>query len=258
MKRRVFGYARQTEHQSGGGVSATRQKALVEAYVAKYLEPKDHRWIGFFADRATAGGTPLSERKMGQKLCLLLDRGDVLVVYSLALLFSSVYDGTSLMARWINRDVRIVALDSNIDTDPAALGAEGVGQLSSILDDIANLSRSEHTERIRAGLVHARAEGRALNQVTPYGMKRVRRRGKVYLKPDEAERKLLDLMCELHDGDMIYSRIAERIFRLGHLRRSRRWSPRMIERGCRARLAQREREAAQPEEPSSPSDGAVT
>jgi len=250
MKRRVFGYARQTEHQSGGGVSATRQKALVEAFAAKYLQSEDHRWIGFFADRATAGGTPLSERKMGQKLCLLLDRGDVLVVYDLALMFSSVFDGTYCMGQWLNRGVRIVSLNGDIDT--GALDAEGVGQLARILSDIAGLSRAEHAERIKAGMDKARAEGRALNKAKPLGQKLRRQRGKTYLEPDPEERRIMGMIVSMHDEEgLMFIRVAARLHKLGLRRNGRRWSPQMCQKACRRELELREREAADKEPPTS-------
>jgi len=248
MTKRCFGYIRATQNRDAGGISARRQRAIIEAYYAKHLESEGYQW-GLFVDKSDAAGTMLSERPMGGgKLALRLEPGDTVLVWRLDLLFANAFDAIYHLATWLGRGVHLLALDDLLDS--GALG-DGLAEAARILGAVSELDRATHSEKIKKAMDELRRNGRALNRSKPFGQRRRRQRGQVFLEVDEAERAVMAKIVRLHEEDnLMFIRVAARLHKLGLQRNGRRWSPEMCRKAYHRELELRAAEAADKEPPT--------
>jgi len=98
------------------GLTQEVQEKQLRAYYEAVLQSEGVLWGGFFYDKATSGGTPLTEREEGRRLWALAQPGDHVGWSKLDRAFRSVRDGAHQMHLFKQRGVHTHSIDLRIDT----------------------------------------------------------------------------------------------------------------------------------------------
>ena len=162
---RAVGYIRvSTAAQALEGLSLDAQRARIEAAaLSAGLE-----LVSVVVDGGVSGTVALAARPGGAQVVAMVESGQVaaVIVAKLDRLGRSAADLLTTVQAWERRGVALQALDVGVDTTTAA-GRVFFGMLSVF----AEFERGQASERTRAGLLQAKAEGATLGGV-PMGMVR--------------------------------------------------------------------------------------
>ena len=162
---RAVGYIRvSTAAQATEGLSLDAQRSRIEAAaLAGGLE-----LVGVVVDGGVSGSVALADRPGGAQVVAMVEAGQVaaVIVAKLDRLGRSAADLLTTVQGWERRGVALQALDVGVDTTSAA-GRVFFGMLSVF----AEFERGQASERTRAGLLQAKAEGATLGGA-PMGLER--------------------------------------------------------------------------------------
>jgi len=164
---RVFGYY----------VSSTAPSAvgLIEKVYTEKFKPDGYEWGGVFTD--TKVNAHLDRRSEGVKLLAMLERGDVLVLPTLAVFYSGP-DAIETLKRLFVRGIRLVLPGLGMDS-----GTEkGLAMLEAVAG-VAAFDKNRADDLRRAALEKRRLLGRSLGQA-PYGVLSFGPKGKRRLVTD--------------------------------------------------------------------------
>lgn len=176
-RRRCYGYVRVSTLRQGelGDSLETQRQAI--ALIAQ-LEGFD--LVEVFADTATSGGTPLSERPEGGKLLKRVQSGDLIVCTKLDRFSRDALDAANVLKYLKRHNVGLYLKDlgGNVtDTNVSAL-------IFGVLSNIAEFERSRIAERIAEVKRNQKSEGRFLGGGVPFGFKRSVDDARAYLVAD--------------------------------------------------------------------------
>lgn len=209
----VIGYCRvSTEEQADGGVSMAAQAERIRAWA----ELNEHDVVEIYED-AGLSGKDTKRPGLQAALDAALERGAVLVVYSLSRLSRSVRDMLALSDQLEKGGAEFVSVTEKFDTTTAMGRA-----FYKIIGVLAELEREQIVERTKVALSHKRQRGE-LTGTPPFGW-RAATKGPldengvaeaVVLEYDEREQQALAKMLDLAAaGTMSYAAIGRELDRL--------------------------------------------
>ena len=184
-------------------VSTTRQgddeKFSVPDQLRKNRAVAAMRNIGKFdvveyVDNGVSGGLPLTKRPEGSRLWNEMKPGDIVVAAKLDRMFRSASDALTMLERFREHKVGVILLD--LGSDP--IGETAISEaIFGLLAVFANLERKMIRERTDTGRTGKRLKGGFTGgRFAPYGW-RVQGEGKsAVLVSDEAEQKVVEIVCQ--------------------------------------------------------------
>jgi DNA invertase Pin-like site-specific DNA recombinase len=151
---KAWGYGRESHINNSHGDSGPAQLARVtETFARKFSAEYD--WGSWEEDKeCSAFSIPFFKRPAGAKLLSCMMRGDVLIVDKINRLWRSVGDFVKLTARLDKRGIRVVFVDSELDTSTA------MGRLTlTIMVAVAEFESQAKSEVIRQAKQRSEAAG---------------------------------------------------------------------------------------------------
>ncbi len=138
---RVFGYGRgSTDDQE---ITLVIQEEACKREFEHRYEPQGHTWGGMFLDRGVSGSKRMQNRGEGFKMCLAVERGDIIIITKLDRGFRNTRDFIEQLDRWTDKGVALRMLDMDLDTSTP------VGRmLAIILAGVAEFERARLRERM--------------------------------------------------------------------------------------------------------------
>jgi DNA invertase Pin-like site-specific DNA recombinase len=203
--KKVVGYVRvSTQAQANEGVSLDAQRAKIEAYALVESLP-----IKVFADEGVSGS--IDSRQGLADALASLNKGDVLVVYSLSRLARSTRHTLTIAELLERKGCDLVSLSEKIDTTSAA--GRMVFRMLSVLGEF---EREQIVERTKTALAYKRSRGQRMGRIS-FGY-RVEEGSKTLIK-DEHEQKVLACIDEMRSRGYSYQRIADYLNAVGMKKR---------------------------------------
>ncbi len=216
----AWGYIRlSTERQVQENNTVEKQKEEITRYYEYQLKPLGYQLGGFITDLAQSAATPILKRPGGQKLNMMLRRGDAVITTTLDRCFRNVVDLRQTLDRWHKEGVSWHNIQYQIDTS-TALGRYMV----TIMCAFSELEKSMIRERMNASMERLEQKGFLVRggERAPYGFKIRRKKfeGKMrkYLVPAPEDRLLPKVIVTLREKHkMTYSSIAKDLGERGAL-----------------------------------------
>lgn len=211
------------------GVTRDVQEKQLHAYWQAVLEPEGVEWGGFFYDKATSGGTPLTERPEGRSLWALAQPGDHVGWSKLDRAFRSVRDGAHQMHLFKQRGVHTHSIDLRIDTSTP------MGQfVLHVLIAFAELEHQYASIRTKEVVAQLRAAGHPKFHDC-IGWRAVRDgHGGWVTTPDQQERDVVKHIYEQYRLGYSQEEISADLMRRGIRRVHTLWYPKTIRRAMAA------------------------
>ena len=179
-------------------VSTEHQDASAEAQEAK-LKPLCDR---VFIDKDVSGSVALRDRPAGKEMWELLRDSDTVVITTRDRAFRSLLDAVQTLQHWRERGVRLKILDFPID-----LSSDEGEMMFGVLAVFAQYERTQVKRRTRAVLAHKRETCQPYGHLRPFGWQR---KGSRWVE-SAAERAIGDLVCQLRESGMTWSRISREL-----------------------------------------------
>lgn len=202
---RIFGYTRMSTSNQEDSLDTQ------EALLLKYIEdqratggfgPEDE-WIGAFSDPATSGSTHLFEREAGCAMMERASKGDHIVVTKLDRMFRSAADACVVLEHLRSSGIELHILQFGFRPDSP------IGRyIYQTLAAVAELERELIRERTREGIAWARSQGRAINNESPLGYRRVGVKRESKFIPDLKEQESCREIVRRRDGGESWEKIA--------------------------------------------------
>jgi DNA invertase Pin-like site-specific DNA recombinase len=216
MKAKAIGYVRvSTEDQAREGVSLENQKAKIRAYA----ELKDLELVGILED---AGISAKNLNRPGIQEILKLSKSkqiEAVVVYKLDRMFRSTVDALETTKQFDRWGIAFHSIQESLDTQSA------MGRFFFTLTAaLAEMERGIVSERTKAALLHKKSRNQVYGEI-PFGLQR----SGDNLLPDEAERRVIELVLKLRGKGWNYSKIARNLNELGYrTKKGNGWFPQTV------------------------------
>lgn len=231
----IFGYTRALYGEPETDLAAHQQSA--ETFRSERFP--DLTWGGWFLDAASSRNVPFVDRPAAGQLDRRAERGDHIIIPSLARAFRDLPDFLMMVEVWKDRGVVCHLLDADLDTSADHDKLE-------ILGFAAKVERERRGERTRGTLAQRKTQGKASNGFAGYGFKLVGPRGKRRRVIDKAERRIMAYIARHHlegySWDAIYFHFLEHGIKT---RTGKEWSQQRIRRAFVAELRRRADEEAE-------------
>lgn len=122
--------------------------------IQRWLENHKHSNVRWFIDKAS--GTNLDRPAFAELQQAIFDGEiDTVVVWKIDRLSRTLRDGIAVLAEWLERDVRVIAVTQRFDFDGA------VGRMvGALLLAVAEMEQEIRAERQAAGIAVAKAKGK--------------------------------------------------------------------------------------------------
>ena len=213
------------------GLTREVQEKQLRAYYEAVLEPEGVVWGGFFYDKATSGGTPLTERPEGRRLWAVAQKGDHVAWAKLDRAFRSVRDGAHQMHLFRERGIHTHSIDMRIDTS-TPMGAF----VLHVLIAFAELEHQYASIRTKE-VVASMREKRHPVYFDCIGWRPVKADGEWDAVPDMEERRVVEAIYAAYQMGKSQEDIAADLMRRGIRRPRGQWSPKTIRRALAAHQA---------------------
>ena len=136
----------------GGKNQAAQRREINQWLKSNRINPKTVRW---YIDKSNSDSL---SRRAFERLQANISNREVgtVVIWRLDRLSPTMRDGLSILSDWSKRPLRIVSVTQHIDFKGGAGKA-----IASVLNGLAEMAYKTKQERAKAGMVSARARGRA-------------------------------------------------------------------------------------------------
>lgn len=184
----LWGYGRASTHEQQETLLG--QQSRIEKEFEHRFKEEGLAFGGVFLDPGVSGSVPLSNRPQGLRLCQSLNEGDVVMICKLDRGFRNCADLIKTMELWSQRDIRLVAIDQNLDT-----GSPAGRMFVKLLAVFAEFEREMMCERMSDMHNSLKARGLYPYPNPPWGF--VLKEKKLY--PNHEQRRLGAAIVELVD-----------------------------------------------------------
>lgn len=202
-KVKVAGYGRMSTNDQleSPKVQEEKIRRWFEYQITTDKWPDGAEFIGMFIDEGVSSSINMLDRKYGQHILTVLERGDLVVVSKLDRAFRSAADTETTMNTLNQAGIGIAFLDMNVDSS-TALGQFMLG-IASVM---ARFERDRTQERTREALRSKQKRGELVGSAIA-GYKRSSEKDSKKLVPDIEQRKLglaaAKLIREGHSRTMV-------------------------------------------------------
>lgn len=185
-KVKVAGYGRMSTNKQADSPKVQEEKIRrwFEYQQSTDRWPDGADFIGMFVDEGVSSRIDMLDRKYGQHILTVLDRGDMVVVSKLDRAFRSAADTEVTMKKLTEAGIGIAFLDMNVDSS-TALGQFMLG-IASVM---ARFERDRIQERTREALQSKQKRGEVVGSAVA-GYKKCKGVKSKKLIPDIDQRKL--------------------------------------------------------------------
>jgi len=202
---RIFGYARMSTNMQEDSLDT--QGDMLEEYVADQRRTggfsEDDEWAGVYSDPAVSGGTHLFEREAGRTLMERVAKGDHIIVTKLDRMFRSAADACLVLEHLRSGGIELHILQFGFRPDSP------IGRyIYQTLAAVAELERELMRERTREGMAWAKKQGRAVNQESPMGYRKVGAKRDSRFVPDLKEQESAKEIVRRRDDGESWEKIA--------------------------------------------------
>ena len=211
------------------------QRRQCEAYCQAFLLNQDGVEMGepgWLYDKAVSGSKPLADRPEGQKLWVLAQPGDHIVVSKLDRAFRSIIDGAQTIQLFKSKGIFLHVLDVRVDTS-TSMGRFVV----NVMLAFAQLQRDYVSERTQE-VIRLRKENRLPHGRTvvhaPFGWQRRGKSKSYYIVESEEEREQIAQMAAWRADGKSWEAISS-LCRRHRYCKTRGWSPTTCELAIEAR-----------------------
>jgi len=171
-------------------------------------------WGGWFPDASVTAKIGFKERPMGEWILRHAKAGDMILVAKFDRIFRSIGDASETIDMLEERDIKINALDVQMDTR-TAMGRMYIHFLAML----KQYERETISERTRDAQRHKKRIGSPVSQVSPIGWKITGRKRNARYIPDHENRRWGYEVVRRHEEEgKSFKRIATELYKEGDMR----------------------------------------